>query len=235
MVQFIWFSATFIMIYTIVPTLLVRMGGIGVIQRGKSLHGIALTFDDGPDRQYTSKVLDYLKKHNIRAAFFILGEKAMICPELVIRMHKEGHLIGIHNFSHHSNAILTPWNVRKQIKQTAAVIVRLTGETAIYYRPPWGVINLFDFLLLSRYRIVLWSRIVGDWRSNPGSSSMKSKLLTNLGAGEVIVLHDSGDTLGADSDAPNHMLTVLDEFIEEAIELGYQFMRIDEMGYSDAQ
>jgi peptidoglycan/xylan/chitin deacetylase (PgdA/CDA1 family) len=235
MVKFIWLTATFFMIYTIVPTLLVRMGGIGVMQRGKSLCGISLTFDDGPDCQYTSKVLDYLKKHNIRAAFFVLGEKATIYPELIIRMHQEGHLIGIHNYSHHINAILTPWNVRRQIKQTAAVIVRLTGENAVYYRPPWGVINLFDFLLLSQYRIVLWSRIVGDWRSNPGTNNMKIKLLSNLGAGEIIVLHDSGETLGADIDAPNYMLIVLEEFVEEAIDLGYQFIRVDEMGYSDAR
>jgi hypothetical protein len=58
---------------------------------------------------------------------------------------------------------------------------------------------------------------------------MKSRLLSNLQAGEVIVLHDSGETLGADFDAPKYMLTVLDEFIEEAVDLGYQFMRVDEM------
>jgi hypothetical protein len=94
MMNLIWFSVAFYMIYTIVPTLLVRLGGIGVIKRRKSYCGIALTFDDGPDCQYTSKVLDYLKKHNIRATFFILGEKAILYPELIVRMHQEGHLNG---------------------------------------------------------------------------------------------------------------------------------------------
>lgn len=215
-------------VYTIIPTFVVRLFGFGVYKKGTAGRGIALTFDDGPDPQYTPLLLDMLRRHRIRATFFVLGSKAERYPELIRRMYDEGHLVGVHNYVHWANALMTPKKVRVQLDHSVQAVERIIGERPIYYRPPWGVINLFDFLLLKQFRMILWSIIVGDWRSSGGMQKIKKRLLSKLRDGAVILLHDSGQTFGANQDAPTYMLGALDEFIGEALGRGYAFLRIDE-------
>jgi peptidoglycan/xylan/chitin deacetylase (PgdA/CDA1 family) len=217
-----------LLVYTIIPTLIIRLFGIGVYKRGTGEQPIALTFDDGPDPEFTPLLLDLLKKYNIKGTFFVLGRKAEKYPDLIQRMHNEGHLVGIHNYEHWSNALMSPKRVREQVNKTANVINRIIGEKAFYYRPPWGVINLFDFFLMKQFRMILWSVIVGDWKSSGGKQKIKQRLLSKLRGGAVIVLHDSGQTFGADRDAPAYMLEALNEFIIEALYTGYCFQRVDE-------
>lgn len=215
-------------VYTIIPTFMIRLFGIGVYKKGALSRGIALTFDDGPDPEYTPRLLDLLKRHKIKATFFVLGSKAEKYPELIARMHEEGHLVGVHNYVHWANALMTPKRVRVQLNHSVDVIESITGERTIYYRPPWGVINIFDFLLMKRFRMILWSIIVGDWRNGGDKRKIKQRLLSKLKGGAVIVLHDSGQTFGADRDAPTYMLEALHEFIAEASSRGYSFLRVDE-------
>jgi peptidoglycan/xylan/chitin deacetylase (PgdA/CDA1 family) len=224
----LWFIILMISIYTIIPTLCIRIFGLGAYRKHSSSQGIALTFDDGPDPQYTPQLLDLLKRYQVKATFFVLGSKAKKYPELIARMQQEGHLVGIHNFVHWANALMSPWKVRLQLSHSVAVIEAITGEKPVYYRPPWGIINLFDFFLLKRFRLVFWSIIVGDWRSSVGKRKIKQRLLSRLRDGAVIVLHDSGQTFGANQDAPVYMLEALHDFIQQAIVNGYSFVRIDE-------
>ncbi|WNR43100.1 polysaccharide deacetylase family protein [Paenibacillus roseipurpureus] len=223
-----------LLIYTIIPTALIRLGGFGASKKENPTRGIALTFDDGPDPAYTPELLDFLRLHRIQATFFVLGSKAEKYPELIRRMHKEGHLIGIHNYVHWTNAVLTPRKVRKQIKDTVAVIEHILGITPIHYRPPWGVINLFDFLLMKQFRFVFWSLMVGDWRCSGGKEKIRRKLFARLQNNDIIVLHDSGQTLGANRDAPMFMLQALKEFVEECMRQEIPFLRIDKKLQLDA-
>ncbi|TBL75806.1 polysaccharide deacetylase family protein [Paenibacillus thalictri] len=215
-------------LYTVIPTLIVRLLGVGVFRQAAADRGILLTFDDGPDPDYTPQLLDLLQEHGIKATFFVLGRKAEQYPQLIARMHEEGHLIGLHNYVHRANGLMSPRSVRRQLEQSADVIEHITGQRPVYYRPPWGVINMFDFMLLGRFRMVLWSIIVGDWRSRGGKGKIKRRLLSRLKDGAVIVLHDSGETLGANRDAPAHMLEALHECIDEIAARGYSFLRVDE-------
>jgi peptidoglycan/xylan/chitin deacetylase (PgdA/CDA1 family) len=222
-----WFSLILLSIYTIIPTLAIRIFGLGVHKEAKG-RGIALTFDDGPDPEYTPQLLDLLSKYKIKATFFVLGSKAEKHPELIVRMHREGHLIGVHNYLHLSNALMTPWKVRLQLKHSIETIEKIIGVTPVHYRPPWGIFNIFDFLLFRRFRVVLWSLIVGDWVSRGGAQKIKKRLLAKLKNGDVIVLHDSGQTFGANKDAPFYMLQALNDFLEETSQQGYEFLRVDE-------
>jgi peptidoglycan/xylan/chitin deacetylase (PgdA/CDA1 family) len=222
-------------VYTVIPTLVIRLFGMGAYKEGTAGRGIALTFDDGPDSEYTPQLLDLLKKHQIKATFFVLGSKAEQHPDLIRRMHEEGHLVGIHNYVHWSNALMTPKRVRLQLDYSVNVIEKIIGERPKYYRPPWGVINIFDFLLMKRFRMILWSIIVGDWRSRGGKRKIKKRLLSKLKDGAIIVLHDSGQTFGADRDAPTYMLEALHEFISEALVKGHTFLRVDEKMAIDEQ
>jgi peptidoglycan/xylan/chitin deacetylase (PgdA/CDA1 family) len=216
-----------LLIYTIIPTLFIRFFWGGFKKRSIN-EGIALTFDDGPDLEYTPQLLDLLKRHQVKATFFVLGSKAKQHPELIARMHQDGHLVGIHNYVHWANALMSPWKVRLQLQHSVKAVENIIGIQPVYYRPPWGIINLFDFFLPKRFRLVFWSVIVGDWRSRAGKYKLKARLLSKLKDGAVIVLHDSGQTFGADLDAPLYMLEALDEFIRETYLLGYSFITIDD-------
>ncbi len=219
----------FFCLYAIIPLIITNTLGLGVFKGGSTRKEIAFTFDDGPHKGYTPRLLDLLKKYNIKATFFVLGSKAEQFPELVLRMHQEGHLIGVHNYFHWANSFMPPWKVKGQINRSATIIEQITGMRPLYYRPPWGLLNAFDFIVHRKLRIVMWTLMVGDWRSRGGKEKIRRKLLKSVKAGDVILLHDSGDTLGAEKLAPLHMIEALEEVLKEVSQQGYTFVRIDEM------
>lgn len=223
-------SLIFLALYTMVPWILTRILGLGVFRRGEGQRRIALTFDDGPDPAYTPQLLDLLRRHGVTATFFVLGRKAEKHPELIRRIHGEGHQLGIHNYTHLSNWLMTPWTVRrKQVNRSADIVEAITGVRPTCYRPPWGIINLCDFRLRKDYTIVLWSLMAHDWRRSVGANRLKEFLLRKAKDGSVVLLHDSGETFGADRDAPAAMLKALDAVIDELKRRGFEFVRVDAM------
>ncbi len=222
-------SVTLFCVYAILPTIISRGLGVGVFQKGPLQHGLAFTFDDGPDPKYTPQLLDLLKKYSIQATFFVLGSKVKQYPAIIRRMHLEGHLIGVHQYVHKSNWFRSPWAVRRELDQTSTLIEQIIGVRPVYYRPPWGLLNIFDFILWKHFQIVLWSLMVRDWRSTGGSERIKRSLLQNVKAGDIILLHDSGETWGADMDAPLHTIEALEHVFQEVLHQGYTCVRVDDM------
>lgn len=216
-------------LYAFIPGLITRLFGFRVFRRGAWKDGIALTFDDGPDPVYTSQLLDLLKKFNAKATFFVVGSNAEKYPDLIRRMHDEGHLIGIHNYVHKTNWLMGPGAVKKQIQRTNNIIHGITGANTHYYRPPWGIVNLFDFTRRSDTQIVLWSAMFSDWRQKVGADRLTKRMFKKLRGGEVFLLHDCGGTLGANSDAPREMIMALERVLVEAGKRGLQSIRIDDM------
>lgn len=225
MIAFIIF---FILLYTVIPYFLSRGLGLKVLKQGDDPSKIAFTFDDGPDPIYTPILLDLLKKNEVEATFFVVGSRAGKYPELIKRMHQEGHLIGIHNYVHHSNWFMSPWKVRKGLEDTAAIIENITGERPIFYRPPWGMLNLFDFVKRGKYKIILWSIMAEDWRTSGGSEKIKHRL-SNIKGGDVILLHDCGDTPGAQKDAPRNTINALKVVLQAVKIKGFTCVRVDEL------
>ncbi|MDQ0090065.1 peptidoglycan/xylan/chitin deacetylase (PgdA/CDA1 family) [Paenibacillus anaericanus] len=216
-------------LYAFIPGVITRLFGFRVFRHGVSKDNFALTFDDGPDPIYTPKLLDLLELYGAKATFFVVGSNAEKYPELVQRMHEEGHLIGIHNYVHKTNWLMAPATVKKQIQKTTKIIHDITGITTHYYRPPWGIVNLFDFAKRNETQIVLWSAMFGDWRQRIGADRLTKRMMKKLRGGEVFLLHDCGTTLGANSDAPVQMLIALERVLQEAQQRGLQSIRIDEM------
>jgi peptidoglycan/xylan/chitin deacetylase (PgdA/CDA1 family) len=191
---------------------------------------VALTFDDGPHPKYTPRLLEVLKHYKVKATFFLLGSNVERYPDIVERIHREGHQIGIHNYVHVSNWLLPPgMAARSQVATTAAAIEGITGIKPTVYRPPWGILSLFDLWLLRRYNIILWSRMPRDWSSKIGRSKLAGRLMNKVGDGDIVLLHDSGETYGADSDAPEYMLRALPQLIEKLGRRGLRCVRVDEM------
>lgn len=213
--------------YAVIPTVLARVFGIGVFKKATAEHQFTLTFDDGPDPVYTPLLLEILRKHQIQATFFVLGQKAEHHPELLQQIHQEGHLIGIHHYTHIANWLLSPFQIRKRINHTANIVEKIIGVRPVYYRPPWGLVTVVDWFFYKRYRIVLWSLMVGDWTGKKKQKSVGQKLIKGVENGSIIVLHDSGETFGAADDAPMYMMEALQFFLKETQSKGYTCVRMD--------
>jgi peptidoglycan/xylan/chitin deacetylase (PgdA/CDA1 family) len=215
----------------ILPFILSRLFGIGVFRKGKATDAVALTFDDGPDPVYTPQLLDLLKRHQVKATFFILGARAERFPELIRRIHEEGHEIGIHNYTHKSNWIMLPRTVRKHIVKSADAVEAIIGVRPYLYRPPWGSLNVFDFRLPKTFKTVLWSVMAGDWSvdNERDRKRMTERLIRRIRGGSVVLLHDCGDTLGAKAEAPRFMLEALAETLEKLQPRGYRYITVSEM------
>ncbi|WP_042478764.1 polysaccharide deacetylase family protein [Bacillus ndiopicus] len=177
--------------------------------------GVALTFDDGPHPIYTPQLLDLLKEFDIKATFFVVGKNAQAYPTLIQRMYKEGHTIGVHHYQHTSNWLLLPFQVKKEIEQCARVIEQITGERPTLYRPPWGHLNAFVPALTKNYRIVLWTKHFSDWRIAHIEHSLEDKLVKATKVGGIFLLHDNGQTIGADEEAPKYMLRHLEGYLRK--------------------
>jgi peptidoglycan/xylan/chitin deacetylase (PgdA/CDA1 family) len=202
-------------LYGIVPTVLIRKTNFHICRKGTPSGMIALTFDDGPDPYYTPRLLDLLKKYQVKATFFVVGKKAKQYPYIVKRMHDEGHEIGMHNYRHISNWFIFPPFLGRGLRKSANIIEQITGTRPMYYRPPWGHFNLFTPFLQKKYPTVMWTYILGDWNAKIGTMELFKRLKNSIKDGAIIVLHDSGKTFGADELAPEQMLSALELLLKE--------------------
>jgi peptidoglycan/xylan/chitin deacetylase (PgdA/CDA1 family) len=104
-----------------------------VLETGLRPGTVALTFDDGPDPVWTPRVLDILRRYQARATFFVIGR-----PELVTRMHAEGHEVGNHTFTHAADLQRAPpWRFRLELSLTQRIIEAATGHSATLFRYPY--------------------------------------------------------------------------------------------------
>lgn len=214
--------------YSVIPTVIIRNAGFKITKQIKG-NGIALTFDDGPNPKYTVQLLDLLKKYDIKATFFVVGRKVVTYPETIKRMHLEGHTIGIHHFDHISSWILSPFHLRRQIKKTEEAIKACTNERVTFYRPPWGHFNVFTPIISRDFRVIMWSHIFGDWKVDNCKNTLLDQLRSATKPGSVLLLHDCGETLGADNEAPKYMLESLEIFLKECNQRGTQFITLKDL------
>ncbi|HAS74428.1 MAG TPA: hypothetical protein DCS67_09815, partial [Clostridiales bacterium UBA8960] len=117
---------------------------------------IAITFEDGPHPIYTELILDTLKSRKTVSTFFVIGNRALEYPEMLMRIHDEGHLIGNHSWSHPQLTRLTNENILDQISKTQDTIAEITGYTPYLYRPPYGIYNE-NVVTHARMPAILWS------------------------------------------------------------------------------
>lgn len=224
MVSFV-IIVSMILCYAIIPTILIRVCGWRITKKVKG-EGIALTFDDGPNPEYTIQLLDLLKKYEVKASFFVVGSKVNSHPTIIKRMHQDGHTIGIHHYHHISNWFLSPFQLRKQLDMTEAAIYACTNEKVAFYRPPWGHFNLFTPFLSRKYHVIMWSNIFGDWKVERSKHTLLDELRTKVKENSIVLLHDCGETWGADIEAPYYMIGNLETFIRESKEQGIRFITL---------
>lgn len=199
-----------------------------IIKRGNENQKlIALTFDDGPDKDYTPQVLDILKKHDIKATFFVVGEKVEWNPEIVKRQYDEGHEIGNHTFTHINVCHRGYDDIYNEINKTQDAIKKVIGIEPKIFRPPYRAINkeMCNIVKEKNMNVILWSELdPRDW-SNPGVYYISNTILTKVKNGNIILLHDYNNKRASTSQT----IEALNVIIPNLKEKGYKFVTVSEL------
>lgn len=190
-----------------------------------SKNTIYLTFDAGFENGNTGKILDALKKHNVKATFFLVGNYIETSPELVKRMVDEGHTVGNHTYSHPDmSKISDEESFKKELQSLESLYKESTGKELLkIYRPPQGKYCVSNLEMADKlgYKTIFWSLAYVDWYENdqPTKEEAFDKLLKRIHPGAVVLLHSTSKT-NAD---------ILDELLTKWEDMGYSFGEIEDL------
>jgi peptidoglycan/xylan/chitin deacetylase (PgdA/CDA1 family) len=174
-------------------------------KHGKVLY---LTFDDGPQGEWTPKVLQVLRKHKAQATFFVLGIQVAQFPELVTLERAAGHHVGNHTFDHKTLTTLSPAKMHQEIA---------TGVKSKCLRPPSGATNakVEATATALHQRQVLWDVDTKDW-TKPGVAHIEHAIMAGARPGAIILMHDGGGNR-------SQTVAALDQALTKLTKLGYTY------------
>lgn len=151
---------------------------------------VALTFDDGPMPGSTDRILDLLAKENVKATFFVIGRRAEEHPDLLRRIHEEGHVIGNHTYDHPTHGWARGTGYwRHQIEMTDAVVERTVGLRPGFFRPPMGIKTWFTARAARRHTVIGWTRRGFDGVVTT-PQRVVARLVPHTRPGDILLLHD---------------------------------------------
>jgi peptidoglycan/xylan/chitin deacetylase (PgdA/CDA1 family) len=154
---------------------------------------VCLTFDDGPHPEVTPKLLDALAREGIKATFFVVGQCAERCPDLVRRLEGEGHTVGHHSYSHPDPATTPTAVMRDEVRRSSRALHDILGHPVHLYRPPRGKLRALDFpaVWLLRQTIALWNVDPKDFSRSSSDEVVDWFAAHPLRGGDLVLLHDS--------------------------------------------
>jgi cellulose synthase/poly-beta-1,6-N-acetylglucosamine synthase-like glycosyltransferase/peptidoglycan/xylan/chitin deacetylase (PgdA/CDA1 family)/spore germination protein YaaH len=190
---------------------------------------IVLTFDDGPDPEYTPQILDILKREKVPAAFFIVGSMAEKNIPLLRRIYEEGYEIGNHTFFHPNISAVSIERVNLELNATRKLIESVTGRSTILFRPPFDADaepqTLAEVIPVAESRkqsyITIGESIdPRDWVPGVTADSILARVIARKDAGSMLLLHDAG------GDSRQATVDALPNIIHYLKSKGYQFTTI---------
>jgi len=204
-------------------------------QLGAVSKKMAITFDDGPDPQWTPKILDILRVKNVPASFFVIGEEAAKSPGILKRAYAEGHSIGNHTYTHPALDEVSPAQLRWQLNITQRLIESTLGVKSILFRPPFGIDHLPEYaeevaqLPVAQdmgYLIVGQKVDPHDWRQPYGKQVPAEEIIDGVmrqaDSGNIILFHDGG---GDRSQTVKALPVIIDKLRAR----GFQFVPVPEL------
>lgn len=189
---------------------------------------VALTFDDGPNEPYTTRLLDTLALRGVRATFFQVGRCAERFPSATRRVVAEGHVLANHSFSHAFGSYLREPTQRREIERAQEVLTRIGGVTPALYRPPW---------------LCHWPWVLGGVRDaglqvvsgtfghpleilQPPAVSMASTASRLVRPGSILILHDGREARGGPR---GETVAAVGPLVDRLRHQGYRFVTVDEL------
>ena len=191
---------------------------------------VVLTFDDGPDPEYTPKILDILKKYHVNASFFIVGENGEANPDIVKREYNEGNEIGNHTFTHPNVAKVSESRTKMELNTTQRFVQEVTGHSTMIFRPPYVADaepttseEIEPIIRAQREGYTMVGELIDptDWE-RPSSDVIVKRIMEQLPNGNVILLHDAGGNR-------ENTVKALPVIIETLRNKGYKFVTIHDL------
>ncbi len=186
---------------------------------------IYLTFDCGYENGNTEPILDALKKHDVKATFFVVGNFLETSPEIVKRMIAEGHMVGNHTYHHLDMSSISSMDAfKKETQDVENLFEQITGTPITkFYRPPQGKYNIENLKMAQElgYHTFFWSLAYVDWYQDkqPTKDEAFGKLLKRIHPGAIVLLHSTSSTNAQ----------ILDELLTKWEEMGYTIKPLTEL------
>ncbi len=194
---------------------------------------VALSFDDGPNERFTPGLLDFLDRESVPATFFLIGRYVQRNPALAQRIAGGPHEIGNHTWSHRMLPFLRAQQIREEITRTHETIIRVTGRTPLFFRPPMG---LFTKKTVSIVEQLGYRHVVGDVYPRdpnmPGTQKIVRRVLKRVQPGSLIILHDGGNTKNLDR---SQTVKAVQEIVPRLKAQGFTFVTLNELVQADTR
>ena len=178
---------------------------------------VAFTFDDGPNPEYTQRILDVLNENYSHATFFVVGDNAEKYPEILQSIIASGSEIGNHTYDHKNLTKEDTDTVTKEIAGVNEAVKKATGEETTLIRPPYGAYN-DEVLRVLTEPVVLWDMDTQDWESR-NARTIADKVVSQVKDGDIILMHDIYDST---AEAVEFMVPKLKE-------MGYQIVSVSQL------
>lgn len=179
---------------------------------------IALTFDDGPSGKYTRNLLDGLYERDVKATFLLCGYRMEQYPELTDRIHREGHEIGLHGYSHKSMKNMCSTDVMREIERAMSLVPEDCEIS--FLRSPGGACGPCVYAAAASFglSVLSWSVDPRDWATHD-AAAIEREVVDHVRDGDVILLHDMSDS------SVEAALVIVDELQEQ----GFRFVTVSEL------
>lgn len=181
---------------------------------------IAITFDDGP-HEMTLPILDLLQQYQVPATFFCIGKNIKKYPDILQRIVADGHIIGNHSYSHsHFFDFYRQKQVVEELKDTDAIIEKITGKKPQFFRPPYGVTNpsIRRALAITKHKVIGWNirsldAVIHD------EKMLFNRIVKRITPGGIVLLHDTS----------LHTVHVLEQLLVVLREKKYQVVSLEQL------
>jgi peptidoglycan/xylan/chitin deacetylase (PgdA/CDA1 family) len=189
---------------------------------------VALTFDDGPNEPYTSRLLDLLDERGVRATFFQVGRCAERYPSASRRVVESGHVLGNHSYSHQFSSYFREPSQRREIERSQQALAAVTGVVPALYRPPWLCHWPWVLASIHDHGLQVVSGLFGHPLElvQPPAMIMAASAAKITKPGSIVIFHDGFDARGGRRD---QSVTAIGPLIDVLADRGFRFVTVDEL------
>ncbi|MBT3260844.1 polysaccharide deacetylase family protein [bacterium] len=182
---------------------------------------IALTFDDGPNKFYTEKILAILDREKVKATFFLVGKNIKEHPQIARKIKTKGHELGNHSLNHFDYSLMNNQEIIKDILLSQHIFFKYLDEFPLFFRPPYGKIKTANHKIFKNYfyKIVKWNIDPKDWWPGTNKQMISNIIFKHLKPGSIIIMHDNN----------MNTLKALPQIINKARKRGFQFVTVSDL------
>jgi peptidoglycan/xylan/chitin deacetylase (PgdA/CDA1 family) len=197
-----------------------RVFADAIVRAPAGSSGVVLTFDDGPDPVWTPRVLEMLERADVKATFFVIGEKAEKHPEIVRETVRRGHTVGLHSYAHDRLfSMRSEARVTQDLRRGVEVLERVTGARPVLFRPPIGHTNPTIARVADKLDLLVvgWTVSGRDGTGRATPAGVAARVRSQVRDGAIVLLHDAAERGTHEPAGPRALESILDALVAERL------------------